>query len=227
VEEGLSDSTEKIHFLDRIEYRLRQTLEILLLEEITRSVATDQKQIESTRRKATLILAHLWEKRSIGHFEQFIPLLMSAWEAKRGIKVTYGSLAGVTELMSLMRNGCNEQFLGYFTRADVTEEELWALKEFIFNTTYEEQQIISDAMRREGKSQLDAEDICRIFKVPMSALHITAKDLTDMLYTFRERKLWAEHRRLRNLPGPKRTAEAYTMIHWLNKFSYEDLLPDD
>jgi hypothetical protein len=53
--------------------------------------------------------------------------------------------------------------------------------------------------------------------VPLSRLHQTIVSPKDMFFTFRERQVNAYHRELHDLPGPKKTAEEYLMVYYLEQ----------
>lgn len=200
------------------------SLGIILAEEILRSVAMDRGVDREARRRATLLLVRLWEDRVTGTLEKFIPFLASAWTAKSRIKVLYGTMAGTVEMLSLCNEGCDAGFINYFSRPEISENEIAALEEFLFNATTEEISRMRRTMLEQGLKVIKGEDVARIFDVPMTVLHTRATTPEDMLYTFRLREIMARHRQLRDLPGPKRTAEAYVMIYYLGQLGKDPLL---
>ncbi len=124
-------------------------------------------------------------------------------------------------MLTLAKEGCDPEFIDYFSRNDISDNEIWALEEFLFNATYEELSYMRKIMKDEGLNVLKDEDVARMFSVPLTRLHTKSTTPEDMIYTFRERQIMARHRVLRDLPGPKRTAEAYVMLYYLDHI-YDD-----
>ncbi len=217
VEEFMEDDPD-IDDLDQdVEEIMRDSVCTIIAEDLLMSIASDERNDEELRRKAASVVTGLWERREIQAVQAFFKVLASIWRAKSSITVNYGTLAGVAELFCLAQAGCDPEFISYFCRDDVGEDERTALLEFMFNATYEELEVMRRYMREHGVKALDAEDVARIFNVPMSRLHRTTHRAEDIFFTFRERQTMASHRLVRNLPGPKKTAEEYVMIYLLTQ----------
>lgn len=195
----------------------RSAAAAIIAEDVLRSVAADNAQPDDLRRRAVTLLADLWDRRATHSLTDFAPLLDSAWRAKARVRISYGTLAGVNELFQLLRNGCDPAFVDYFSSDRATAEHYAAFEEFVFNATHEELTRMRDYMREQNAGVLDAAAVARIFNVNLERLHTTTGTPQDMFFTFREREMWAAQRRLRNLPGPKKTAEEYVMIYVLGR----------
>ena len=218
IVEEFMDEDPDIDDLDQdVEEIMRDSVCTIIAEDLLMSITSDERLEEKLRRKAASVVAGLWERRDLEAVQAFFKVLASIWRAKSSITVNYGTLAGVAELFCLAQAGCDPEFISYFCRDDVGEDERTALLEFMFNATYEELEIMRRYMREHGVKALDAEDVARIFNVPMSRLHRTTHTAEDIFFTFRERQTMASHRLVRNLPGPKKTAEEYVMIYLLRQ----------
>lgn len=218
VGEFLADSEENIEEIrEEVESVTRAAVLTVIAEDLLMSIAGDSRLEDPLRRRAALVVAELWEERAVDAIEEFFNLLTSIWDAKASVKINYGTLAGIAEMFCLARAGCDPEFLSFFCRDDVGEDEHAALLEFMFNATYEELEIMRRYMKEHGIKALAAEDVAKIFNVPVCRLHLTTHTPADVFFTFRERQTMAAHRLLRGLPGPKKTAEEYVMIYFLRR----------
>jgi hypothetical protein len=217
VEEFLADEEDADDLRDAVEDVTRSSVLTVIAEDLLMSISADDRLEEPLRRRSATLVADLWEMRAVGAIEEFFRLLTSIWRAKASITINYGTLAGVAEMFCLARAGCDPEFLSYFCRDDVGEEEHAALLEFMFNATYEELEVMRRYMREHGVKALAAEDVARIFNVPLARLHRTTHTAGDIFFTFRERQVMASQRLVRGLPGPKKTAEEYVMIYFLRR----------
>jgi len=181
------------------------------------SIASDLKLDLDLRRKATYVLADLWEHRTSRSVRDLSPLLDSIWVAKTRTTISYGTLTGTTEILSLMREGCDPAVIDYFTGDHIAEEERQAWTELVFNATFEELETMRCFMERNQRNVLGASDVAQIFNVPEDRLHQTIATPVDMFHTFRERQVNAYHRQIHNLAGPRKTAEEYLMIFYLSQ----------
>ncbi len=215
VRHHAQDWQEKARVLLDLERFVRQTVLTVIAEDILTSIAADPQLHLDLRRKAVYVLADLWEHRTARSVKDFFPLLETTWEAKVRVRITYGALTGTTEVMDLLREGCDPAVIDYFTRDQISADERQALMELVFNATYEELETMRRYMKRHRMQVLGPEDVAQIFNVPLSRLHQTIATPKDMFFTFRERQVNAYHRALHDMPGPKKTAEEYLMIYFL------------
>jgi len=200
---------------------VRQEVAVIISEDTLIAITGDVELEQVVRRKATYVLIDLWENRTSRPLSEFFPVLLSIWEAKSRFSISYGTLSGTGEILELIREGCHPQAIEYFTSDTLSLEEKQALMEMVFNATYEELQKMRSWMKRRRIKVLSAEDVARIFKVPLSRLHRTISNPKDMFFTFRERQMNAYARRLHRRPGPKKTAEEYLMIFLLRNLDIQ------
>jgi len=217
VEEFLQDEPDVDDLMERVDDVMRESVCTIIGEDLLMSITSDERLEEDVRKLAVSAIAGLWEEREVGAMRGFFHVLTSIWRAKASMTINYGTLGGVAELFCLARGGCDEEFLSYFGREDVGADERAALLEFMFNATYEELEVMRRYMHEHGVKALGAEDVAKIFNVPLTRLHRTTHRPEDIFFTFRERQIMASHRRVRNLPGPKKTAEEYVMVYLLRR----------
>jgi len=199
----------------------------LIAEDLLRMIASDQTIDDELRQRAALVLVQMWEYRACRVVPRFFPVLDSVWQAKAHVVISYGTLSGVSELLTMLSEGCDPLFVECFSQDEVSDDEEYALQEFVFNFSYEQIQTIQQDMEESGSTSVDASRVASIIHVPVQALHIQTCTCEEMIFTFRERESLAEHRRAFNLPGPKRTAEQYLMTYLLRKTSVTELSSSD
>jgi hypothetical protein len=195
---------------DRAARCQRMCLYTKLVEEVLSAIASDPHVDRDVRAKAVAQLAQLWERRLTYSVSEFFPLLESTWEARSRIGIVGGTLIGTHEMFELFQAGADPRFVDYFGDPDHSENEVQAFREFLFGTSFEELDRLSEEMAAEGVSSL-------VLKNPMIS---PDHDATTAFYEFfRSRHLLATARKLANLPGPKRTAEEYAMVFHLRTSS--------
>ena len=179
-----------------------------LAEEVLSDIASDPILSSSVRRKAVARLAQIWERRLTYRVREFFPLLEATWVARQQITVTGGTLMGTQELFELLQAGCDPRFVDCFARDDQSEDETEAFREFLFDSSAEKLNQLAQEMDEAGIHSVS------LYKETMAS----QKDLARLFYEFfRSRHALAVARKLANLPGPKRTAEGYVMIHYLDR----------
>lgn len=188
--------------------RFQTCLYTMTAEEVLSSVASDRGVERAVRERAVLALAQVWEHRLTYRVADFFPVLEATWRARQRITVVGGTLAGTQEIFGLFQHGCDPQFIDYFARPQPSEDEIAAFREFLFATSSEE--------LRRLEEQMAAGDGGSVQLHERSSPDV--RDSTAVFYEFfRTRHLLAAARRLSNLPGPKRTAEAYVMVSYLER----------
>jgi hypothetical protein len=205
---------ESLSLREQAAARLRDVIYTKLTEEVLSDIVSDSDVDKSVRLKSGYALAHIWDRRLTYRTKEFFPLLEATWEARRRIRVVGGTLLGTEEMFALFREGCDPQFVDYFVRPNPTEDEVEAFREFLFGRTAEELQSLADRMDRE-----------RVASFPLLASAPPIDDPGTLVYEFfRTRYLQAVARRMAGLPGPKRTAEGYVMIAFLEHLKADELV---
>jgi len=113
----MPDGERKTSLEDELTWFVRQAVTTMIAEDVLVSIASDLKLDLDLRRKATYVLADLWEHRTSRSVRDLSPLLDSIWVAKTRTTISYGTLSGTTEILSLMREGCDPAGIDYFTGA--------------------------------------------------------------------------------------------------------------
>ena len=199
--------------LTRVERCLRLCLYTRLAEEVLTHIASDATLSKAPRERAVLSLCEIWDQVSF-RVQDFFPLLEVTWEARRRVPTVLGSLMGTAEMFQLIAAGCDPEFVDYLTGHD--EEMAAAFREFLFGSTTETLQRIEQLMEAAGKKVIGQGELGDSISIadPSSS----KGDPASVLYRFfLSRHLQAAARRLGNLTGPKRTAEEYVMLHYLER----------
>lgn len=190
---------------------------------VLKHIASDRTVIPQTREKAVMALSFMWES-STYRVKHFFPVLEATWEARRRVPVTLGTLMGASEMFRLLAAGCDERFVDLLVEPGHTEEEADAFREFLFGSTTEKLHQLEQAMAASGKSTVSRADVDE-WDVTPDLASPNGDPAIAMYQFFRSRHLQAAARRLNDLPGPKRTAEEYVMLRYLEQLSAEELAP--
>jgi len=197
----------------RVEQLLCHCLYTRLAEIVFIDIASDDLLEREVRSRAALSLLHIWEQTTY-RVSDFFPLLEATWEARRRFPATLGTLMGTSEMFRLIEAGCDENFVDYLVRPERSDDENAAFREFLFGATTEHLEKIREQMEADGKQAIAATDVA-----DSSRLKDACADGGDpslaMFEFFLYRHLQAAARRQANLPGPKRTAEEYVMLYYL------------
>ena len=219
VQEALGGRKDFTAVEDAIGSRISQSIHNKVIESLLIAIVCDESLDRAVRTKAATALTHLWEDRFSRHIEAFLPVLETTWEARRQTTVQLGTLMGVSEIFALMRAGGDIRFLEYFSRKTCPSEELQAFREFLFGVSTEELESLNDRLLK-GQERPE-EDVRLGTTLSLSPTYLydhTATDFVTQLYLFFvKRHLEAHARQFRNLPGPKRTAEEYVMVYFLEQ----------
>lgn len=218
--EALAPEVGLAHRLE-IERLLCTGLYSRLAEEVLKHIASDENIAEKTRAKAVLSLALVWE-RNVYKIRDVFPALEAAWEARRRVPATLGTMMGTSEMFGLMLEGCDPAFVDFLVRPDHSPDEAAAFREFLFGTHTEHLRKLEARMQERGLATITRLD-STVDHLVCDAYAPTKDPASAMFEFFLSRHLQAAARRLANLPGPKRTAEEYVMLHFLEQREVEEL----
>jgi hypothetical protein len=181
-----------------------------LSEEVLLDIACDPALRRTVRARAVTSLAQLWDRRLVYHVRDFFPLLESTWEARQRIAVIGGTMYGTQEVLELFREGVAPEFVDYFTRDDHSLDEVQAFREFLFGVPYEELVKLEKGPDGDGSGNRD-----------LVAPAMTTREEGVLLFYefFESRFVQAVARKLGKQPGPKRTAEGYVMVYFLDQMA--------
>jgi len=191
-----------------------------LAGELLTNIASDGTIDREVRERAVMTLLHIWDGGTHG-LGKYLSVLQATWDARQRVTVVGGTLVGTTEMFQLLGAGCDERFVDLLARPEESdcEEEAAAFREFLFGTTTErlvdiEERMATGAYEDTGHDQLD--QLKRSAEGGDTSLSDPALGLFEF---FLSRHLQAAARRQGGLPGPKRTAEEYVMLHYLENQS--------
>ncbi len=194
--------------------RVHASVYLKMVDELLLSLAMDSTLDHHLRGEVMVSLTSLWDGTPSSAVQEFFPVLEAIWEARRTLRVSVGTMLGVSEIMKLLQAGCAPQFVDYFRRARMTKDEGMAFQEFLIGVTTEQIHDLEELLQDTGRTCLSAEEAEEALGRPTISLDDSAAGVGA--YQFhRERQLQAAARRLRNLPGPKHTAEEYMLLYFL------------
>ena len=188
--------------------RLRTSVYTLLVEEVLRDLASDHALAQQVREHAVHHLVNLWGRRLTWRVSEFLPLLEATWEARARVAVAGGTLLGTSEMFQLLARGGDPRFVDLLLEREHGTDETQAFREFLFGRSSEELQRLTERMAREQLSSIELD----------SRLAGAERDAGSIFYEFfHARFLESQARRLASLPGPKRTAEGYVVLAWIEQ----------
>jgi hypothetical protein len=182
-----------------------------LAEELLTAAVANPLNPLPLRRAAARKLLGLWSDPSRQPVGEFPKVLLSAWRARRRIKVIYGTLFGVDEVLSLIREQCEDKFLNFFSRDQVTTDQVEAFREFLFALSHEDLKLLEAHMQAEGLKIITRDQVYRLLGKsgpPATAASPTAEEIFASYY---RRRVRAEFRAMSKSSGPHKTAEGYLM----------------
>jgi len=206
---------------NRVRERVHTCVYLKLMDELLTSLAMDSSIPSAVRGTAVSSLTSMWDCAPSDNVKEFFPLLRAVWDARRNIMVSMGTMLGVSEIMKLLQAGCAPEFVDYFARASMSQDEGLAFQEFLIGVTTEQIHDLEALMASTGLTAITSEQADEALgRVSESSLkeRATPSGIGVLTYQFhRERHLEAAARRIRNLPGPKHTAEEYMLLYFLEE----------
>ncbi|PCH82943.1 MAG: hypothetical protein COB96_01325 [Planctomycetota bacterium] len=196
-----------------IDYWMHSCVYTRLAEDVLISLSMDADGEIHIRRAAVDYLCKFWESRHLYGARHFFPILAATWGARRRIRVSVGTMLGVSEIMRLLQSGCDPEFVDYFSRPSLDDDEHQAFQEFLIGVSTEKIQSLAQLMERDGRKSLSPEEAGLGERDSRKQSH----ECVRFYEFFRSRYLQAAARRLRELPGPKKTAEEYVLGYFLDK----------
>lgn len=200
---------------DRIGREVGQSIYTKLAEELFVSIVTDPAAAPLVKTNAARFLFRIWEERLLIEVDDFAPILESAWEARSKLLPVLGTMLGTHEVFRLFQEARDKRFLDYFGEDHVEEEQLLAFEEFLFDLSHEEIVRLRAHLAEEGRACISIEK-ARELLGGSTANWAPHEHGAQALYTsYKKRRVNAAHRALTNAVGPKKTAEEYVMITFL------------
>lgn len=198
---------------------LAQSIYTLLAEELLLALLRKPGVAKPTKRSAADQLISIWDDAAL-EIDDFAPMLESAWHARNRVNAAYGTLLGTTETVRLACEDCSPYVLDFFGREGRCAEESQAFEEFLFNMTFEELQKLRGEMSAQAVRCANPTWAAQVLGRQIEELeHSQEIDPMALYRSYQRRQLAADFRLMAGTPGPRRTAEAYLMVHLLEQHS--------
>lgn len=195
---------------------LAQSIYTLLAEELLLALLRKPDVLGRTKERAADQLITIWDDAAL-EINDFAPLLESAWYARNRINSEFGALLGASETFRLVCEDCRPEVLDFFARDGMSFDEAAAFEEFLFNMTHEELGALRHAMNEQNLKTASTAWAARVLGRNIEELeHSHQVDSMALYRSYQRRQLAADFRLMAGAPGPRRTAEAYLMVHLLD-----------
>jgi hypothetical protein len=182
-----------------------------LAEELYASFISSKTMPQNVKTLAAEHVIDLWEGRTRVVTSRFCPLLRSAWAARLRAPRVFGTLRGTQELVQLLFEDCDQEFVDFFVRHEHGSEPRQAFEEFLFDLPFESLERVRRRMREEGKAVVGPREVEMYLGFGEGKLRPLVGGTRALYSSFRSRRVKAQYRASMGVPGPKRTAEAYVL----------------
>lgn len=182
-----------------------------LAEELYASFVGSKTMADDVKAVAAEHLIDLWEGRTRLATSTFCPLLRSAWAARLRAPRVFGTLRGTQELVTMLFEDCDKDFLDFFVSHEHGSEPRQAFEEFLFDLPFESLERVRRRMREEGKAVVGPREVEMYLGFGEGKLRPIVGGTRSLYASFRSRRVKAQYRASMGVPGPKRTAEAYVL----------------
>ena len=201
---------------DGVERELGQSIYSKLAEELFITIITDPGASRAVKIGAAKPLFRVWEDRLLTEIDDFAPVLESIWKARNEVRPVLGTMRGTQEFFRLVQAACDERFVDYFAAGDVPEEQRQAFEEFLFGISHEEITKLRQHLEQVNEGVVSVDQARTLLGRSGSSWHPTSGP--QALYTsYKRRRVKAHYRALTGAAGPKKTAEEYVMIAFLQR----------
>jgi hypothetical protein len=202
---------------DGVEGEVAQSIYTKLAEELFVAIVTDASTPAHVKTGAARFLYRIWEERLQIEVDDFAPLLESAWAARAKLLPILGTMLGTHEVFRLFQEARDPRFLDYFGAGDVESEQLLAFEEFLFGLSHEEISQLRRHMTEEGRACITLEQARALLSTSMTSWPADRNGAAALYTSYKKRRVNAAHRVLTGASGPKRTAEEYVMMAFLDR----------
>jgi hypothetical protein len=195
-----------------------QSIYSKLAEELFVAIVTDPAGKRNVKLHAARELSHIWEHRLDAEIDDFAPVLESVWVARDHVRPVVGTLQGTHEFLRLLGTTTDHRFFDHFVDGDVPQEEVDAFEEFLFGIAYEAIGKIREHLASGPHGAVSADEADRIVGRKKGDSWAPSWGGPQALYSsYKKRKVKAHYRSITSAPGPKKTAEEYVMIAFLDR----------
>jgi hypothetical protein len=200
---------------ERVEHEVAQSIYTKLAEELFVSIVTDPGAARRVKVGAARFLFRIWEERLLIEVDDFAPPLESAWEARSKLLPVLGTLLGTQEVFRLFREARDKRFVDYFGEDTVDQEQLFAFEEFLFGLSHEEIARLRAHMAEQGIACISVDDARALLGSSSQPAPSHGNGAEAFYTSYKKRRVNAAHRALTGAIGPKKTAEEYVMVAFL------------
>jgi len=197
-----------------LERELGQSIYTKLAEELFVSIVTDSTAPRAVKTSAAKSLFRIWEDRLLAEIDDFAPILESIWRARNELRPVLGTMRGTQEFFRLVQAACDERFVDHFSREDVTDEQHQAFEEFLFGISHEEIAQLREHLAANAPGCLSYEQ-ARALLGRNGDSWVPSPGPQGLYTSYKRRRVKAHYRSLTGAAGPKKTAEEYVMIAFL------------
>jgi hypothetical protein len=195
----------------RVTDAIEEAVYTRLAEELYASFIGSKTMTKQVKELAAEHVIDLWEGRTRLVTSRFCPLLRSAWSARLRAPRVFGTLRGTQELVQLLFEDCDQEFIEFFVRHEHGSEPRQAFEEFLFDLPFESLERVRRRMREEGKAVVGPREVEMYLGFGEGKLRPIVGGTRSLYASFRSRRVKAQYRASMGVPGPKRTAEAYVL----------------
>lgn len=214
VEETVRDVGDRTMLLEHVERSLCGRIYNRMTAELLASLVAASQVTEKHRRRAASFLLSLWEDTVVNAMRNFAPLLESIWNARRHVHVSIGTLMGISEISQLLQLGATPHFVTFFAENFEENEIAEAFQEFLFGITYEE--IVEKTRERDQMGLASAQGLdLDATGLPRGPSNSLVERSLGIYRFFKKRIQEARSRRITGAAGPKRIAEEYLLLYFI------------
>ena len=205
------EGPEAATLLQRLTAAVEEAVYTRLAEELYASFITSRTTSRHVKELAAQHLVDMWEGRVGLATNRFCPVLRSAWSARLRAPRVFGTLLGTTEIVQLLFEDCDQEFVSFFGQHASDSEQRQAFEEFLFDLPFESLERVRRRMREDGKTCVGPREVERDLGFGEGKLRPLVGGGKALYVSFRRRRVKAQYRASMGVPGPKRTAEAYIL----------------
>ena len=196
---------------DRLNEAIEEAVYTRLAEELYASFITSRTTDREVKSVAAQQTIEMWEGRTDLVSDRYCPVLRTAWAARTRAPRVFGTLMGTQEIVQLLFQDCDAEFVEYFSRHQADSERRQAFEEFVFDLPFESLERVRQRMREDGKDCVAPREVEKYLGFGEGKLRPLVAGPKDLYVSFRGRRVKAQYRTSMGVPGPKRTAEAYIL----------------
>lgn len=217
LESGLRAVSGPPDLLARLRYERAESIYTRLAEELFIGIVTDRAAAPPVKRRAAELLCGVWEGRLLTEIDDFAPVLEAAWEARNKVRPVLGTMLGTQEIFRMFQEARDERFLDYFVDGEISPEQAQAFEEFLFGLAHEDIARLRSHLAERGQAAISRDEAARLLGRDRVGDDGSDGGPMGLYSSYKRRRVKASYRALTGAPGPKRTAEEYVMLSFLQR----------